>query len=69
MYSNLVQLFGNTWVEGDNISYSCTGDGETDSDVISVCEGDGRWSLQTLPSCCKFMKYGSVIFNIEYQSV
>ena len=41
------------WVEGDNISYSCAGDGETDDDIISVCEHDGQWSLQTLPDCCK----------------
>ena len=44
------------FVERDNITYFCTGDGETDDDVISVCEGDGQWSLKTLPSCCEFDK-------------
>ena len=44
------------YVEGDSISYLCTGNGETDDDVISVCEDDGQWSLQTLPTCCKYGK-------------
>ena len=48
------QLIANMFVERDNITYFCTGDGETDDDVISVCEGDGQWSLKTLPSCCEF---------------
>ena len=52
--SALFRLIENIWVEGDNISYICTGDGETDDDVISICEDDGEWSLETLPSCCKF---------------
>ena len=46
-------LLEDVYVEGDNITYSCTGNGETDHDVISVCKDDGQWSLQTLPSCCK----------------
>ena len=46
-------LIEDVYVEGDNISYSCTGYGVTDDDVISVCKDDGQWSLQTLPKCCK----------------
>ena len=52
-----LQLIEDSWVEGDNISYSCTGDGVTDDDVISVCRDDGQWSLQTLPVCCKQFKF------------
>ena len=47
------RLIEDIYVEKDNISYSCTGYGVTDDDVVSVCEDDGQWSLRTLPTCCK----------------
>ena len=49
----VTRLVVDAYVEGDNITYECTGDGETDDDVISVCNDDGQWSLQTLPTCCE----------------
>ena len=46
-------MFDNLFVEGDNITYSCSGSGETNDSKINVCGEDGQWSLQTLPACCK----------------
>ena len=51
--SVVFRFLQNIFVEGDSISYLCTGDGYTNNEVISVCKGNGQWSLQTLPTCCK----------------
>ena len=53
------RLVEDVYVEGDNISYSCTINGVTDDDVASVCKDDGKWSLQTLPKCCKWDEFQS----------
>ena len=45
-------------MEGDRVIYFCTGSGQISGEEISDCEGDGRWSVQILPVCCRSLKNG-----------
>ena len=52
-YEVVTQLITSSFVEGDEILYTCTSDQQIRGNQTSVCRDDGQWSLQTLPSCGK----------------
>ena len=54
----------NKWVDGDKVSYRCTGSGLISDTVTNECLDNGQWGLilQSLPSCCKFNK--KLYFNL-----
>ena len=57
-FIDVSQLIEPIYVEGDRVIYFCTGSGQISGEEISDCEDDGRWSVQILPVCCRFLKNG-----------